>query len=571
MHVQYLVIMLLILVILMFIFKLWVFSNKAKAKKHTVLDLILIITAFALLTYSYYTVYLGKKEHFADTSNTSALNKILSIIGIQNAVNTTADIQRVADNIAALNSDYNESLTQIQNGLTVYYSTFSKMSFPKSSRTWYNISPFFSTPDNSCPDVRIEDTHAMFTQIPNYSRETGFTIGSTAIQGPQSHQLGITGNGSFSVFFALKFSVLNQDAKVPYELVKLYANTPNNNGLSISIPSRNVAHVGNSYGINLEVTLGTQVFTASDPTTNQALLMLNTSFTYLFILVKDNLQLSLYMYPNIDNLSTNPQARFTLINKAAVNPSQDDILLSNRAMMFNRNQNVFGNLYSLGFYNKPLDDSHISMLFLHLQTEIHKSNQLLKDLASQIQLLQTQIDDAKACKYNAAVCEACKDVKDWTNISSIILGGSDECLGQIDSYCTANPKSELCTCWDSSNSLSKTTQCQNYVNIFRKNKVFSPDNVDKDTLDIIKSKNGLCSCSELETLKDLIRSNITQNVTATKEFERKRRPPLISENIYTINQKDIEYFEKMGVNDYFMGSKKAKEIPADYIVDNPFT
>lgn len=466
-----------------------------------------------------------KKEHYLDVNPTS-LDKILSLLGSQNS---SKEIN---------NKITDEDLSKIVSGLTIYYTSFSTKSYPRNAKIWYNISPYFdaSNPEKSnCLETIKEDTHALFSQNTSYSRENGFTIGSTNIIGPKSYQLGISGNSSFTIITTIRFNAFDTNKKnnKTFDILTIPANTNNNIGLNLFF-NKLVTQVGNMYGTNITLLYGTQTVNAEDPVNNNKLIMINPNFIYFIALVKNNLDISLYLYPNIDNISTSPQNSSKIIKSWKIDPSED-VLFSNKELLVNRNKNIHGNIFNFGIYNKALDENTLSTIFLHTQAEIHKTNQVLSNLAYQINQLQNEVTKAKACPYNETVCKACKSVNDWTNLSNIITSGSSECHKLIDEYCTNNVKNNLCMCWDNTNSISQTQECKNYVNIFKKLKI--------DDIETIKEKNNLCPCTDNKNNDLLLLSEISTEKHLVSPIQ------IIDDN-YTINQDDIKEYENYVVNFY---------------------
>lgn len=487
------------------------------------------------------------KEHYVDSSggeSVTQLDKILQLLGSQNTSLSAQDITN------SKKSNNNESIDKIMNGLTVYYTAFNTRSFPKNAKTLYNIAPFFTSDRTTCLETDIEDTHALFSQSISYSRENGFSIGAASVVGPKAHQLGISGNSSFTIITTIRFSAFDTNKKnnaKPYDFLSIPANTRNNNGINLEFTSQ-ITQIGSSYGTNIELTYGTQKIQAIDPSTNTKLIMINPSFVYFLVLVKDNLDISLSLYPNIDNLSMNTQSGIRIVKSWKIDPSED-VLFSNKELIINRNKNIYGNLYNFGIYNRAIDDNTISTIFLHTQTEIHKTNQILSNLAEQINKLQEDLDKAKACPYDESVCKACSNINDWTNSGNIIMNGTNNCHTEIDKFCSKNPKNSLCVCWDPNNNMSHTQECKYYVNIFKKVKPLETD------IEKLKETHNLCPCTT--TLKmggslevqDQLESQIKG--TSNNKDDVPERHQVIIDDKYSVNQDDIAIYESYEVTNYY--------------------
>lgn len=516
--------------------------------------------------------------------STQSINKIFSLLGIQDAMNSTTN---AVTSTNVLTNDYNEILQSIVPGLVLYYSAFSKSSYPKPSLYWYNISPFFTEPDKSCPEVRIDDTHMRFLMEPSYTRDSGFSLVSNSIVGPKCHQLAIKGDDAFTIFMTIRFDtfITKENIKTKsginrttvtgesnniiedlssYELFKLYANTINNMGVTVYIDD-NIEPLGTTVGVNIVCEYGSQPpIVATDPNLglSNSMIYINPTHTYMFVLVKKQTRIALHMFPNIDNIAMNKQSKITLLDQEI--DVHESVLLSNKNLVINRNKNIAGQVFNFGIYNKALEESELSLLFIHTQTELHKTNKLLVDLAAQITNLKSQMDKSKMCPYNTPVCKVCDTIKDWTSISSIITQADEDCLAQIDTYCTANPKHEHCVCWNPQNALSQTQQCKNYVNIFKNNKVITPDSIDTDTLALIKRNNNLCSCADIELLKQFVKD--------LKDQEKNKitipKPPQLSTE-YKIDPDALAFYESGNLDNYITKESKMK-IDDRYLVKDPF-
>jgi hypothetical protein len=118
-------------------------------------------------------------------------------------------------------------------------------------------------------------------------------------------------------------------------------------------------------------------------------------------------------------------------------------------------------------------------------------------------------------------------VTNWNDISDIILNGGAECMNKINKFCTNNQGSSLCTCWNSSSALSKTSSCKAYTSIFSGtgDTCIKVESIDNDTLNKIKSIYNL----------------IDQPTQIAKSV----LPPKVINNEYTINSSDIEVYNKI--------------------------
>lgn len=415
-----------------------------------------------------------------------------------------------------LNGNYVESVNAIsyENALTLYYSVFSSTSIPAANtRTWKNIAPYFKNESNAktCK-LGYEDTHLQFGDIPYSNRFVGLELVSNNITGPESHQLGIQGNGTFSAFMVVKFNAFSANNTKPYELFKFYGNTVNNNAVSLTVHPQPfvttptqlptpvvvtsedsttqritlpVVTPPNVFNVQMELTFATQVIPVS----------VNGSFTvpltvgkpYMFIVTKSNTKITMEMH----DMTTKTNTVIKLVDADLTDPT---VLLSNKRMTINNDRNLNANIYAFGLYNMFLLDS--SFLHTHIYQELSKLSESFLSAAKNISLFQETIDATKACPYGEDVCKKCQ-IDDWTDFQKVITS-SPECRQAVDEYCSKNIGDPRCKCWDPSNT---TSECKSYVNIYRAKACLQVDNIDLETLAQIKKKYNLCDCGDMDKIK----------------------------------------------------------------------
>lgn len=476
------------------------------------IDYIFAIIGVLILFYSLFFVnnckIIVSKEEFVNS-----IEGVLDLLGSQD--------KKTSKNLAE-NIKNNEDINSFSRNLTIYYSAFSKISYPHNTKRWLNISPYFSSPQNICPDIKIQDTNAEFSDIPSYSPDNGFALGLNKITGPMSHQLGINANDSFSIFFSMSFNEFLQNEPNDLILLKLYANTETNNGLSMVINKDYTIQSNGTVLLNGTLSFGNQTETLAIP-------QITPEYIYLFVIIKQGHNLIINMYPNVGDLSST-YSRYSTLGTFQVN---GDVLLSNKEMIINNNKNLQAHIFNFGIYNKAITTQTISAIYTNLQTQIQKYSQVLQDLNSAISKLNKKIEDIKKCPYDDNVCKTCNNIKDWTNMTNIILNASPECLSAINEYCSKNPGKEICSCWNPSNVLSQTSACKSYTSIFNGGKCITPDNLDSNTLDIIKSKYKFCNCVDIE------KSKITPVVVP--------KPKIINQS-FNVNSTDIDLYNSLPIH-----------------------
>lgn len=390
---------------------------------------------------------------------------------------------------------YEENISYINHGLTLYYSAFSSTSYNPAQgnqgdlRKWYNISPFFKEADkNTCAIARYAESHMSFYGTPTFSKQDGFVLGSNFLTGPMSYTLGISGNTQYSIFVFIKFGGISISTK-DIEVFQLFGNTQNMNGVRMYITGNNVESKTNSAQVNLYLGLGDATVFQCKAVVNSGSIELQYGKPYLFIMTNNNSNIKMAMYDSSDG------NKIDLIN-APVTSQMFDISFSNKNMLINQYKNINGNLYSFGVYNKVMADNDMLNLQKHLFSQIQVLEPKVLERDRVIESLTADIKTMKACPFDPTTCEACKSVTDWTDINAIMTTRDARCLEAIDKYCTDNPSHAMCKCWNSNDNAYTTTQCQNFRNIFADKACVDINNIDRIELSRIKSKYGLCTCQE---------------------------------------------------------------------------
>ena len=395
---------------------------------------LVIVIATALIIYLIYT---RNQEHF---DQYDFINKI-----------STLDVPNK-------NTIYRENIDDISKGMTIYYSAFCHSSYPLEGNVVYNIG------GKSSNKLQFSESSA---NIQNFSRSNGFSLGNDVFSGPSAQDLGIAGSTSFTIFFTANMKEFVKNKKKDFVLFTIPANTPNQNGISLYF-SHNVSELSNLHGTNLCVSFGSHVKKSEDLSTKSHVIMINPKYTYLFVVVKSNLHISLYMYPNVNSFIT--QDSVLLIDKWKIDP-KEEVFFSNKKMLLNPFHNVYGNFFNFGIYNYDLNETQIQSIYNHTQIEFMKNDTMIRNVTSQISKLKNENEKIKSCPYDSDTCAVCNKVKDWRNPMDIVSQGGLLCKDAINSYCSVNNKHDLCVCWNPDSILNSTDECKSYVNIFKKKDV----------------------------------------------------------------------------------------------------
>jgi hypothetical protein len=453
-----------------------------KTNVYNIFDLIIIFFSVVMIMYALYFIY--KKNHMESF-----------------------------DQNATTSNDTPEDFSKFSSGLTIYTSTMSKKSYPTPTRTWYNISTFFDYTEGACQPIKTSDTNFNFSYVPAFNASNGFLLGNNMIIGPMCHQLGITANDSFSIVMSFKFNEFVRDPENDLELIRLYANTQNNNGLAMYIDKSYTIENGNLVTCKMFLEYANLKFQLETP-------VINTSYTYMLVIIKNTFAMKAVLYPDIGDLASTSSLKHVLVTTPLDRTL--DVLLSNKELVINRNRNIPMNIFNILIFNKAISDFNINDIYAHFQNFLHQSNELMINFNRQIETLRSQLEQGKTCPYDSATCKLCSTITNWNDMMEIVTKGTPDCLKAINNFCKNNPKHPKCLCWDSQNSLSSTETCKAYVSLFSK---------DVD-IEKIKKEYKLCPCGEN---------------TCDQKPPEPQKPKLINNSYDVIGKSDIQLYNELPV------------------------
>ena len=480
----------------------------------------------------------------------------MGTIGTQGNTENNGNLEKVMNSISGPSGNASTNFGKYGSGLVLFYNSFSSKSYPRNTRKWLNIAPYFPTdlevqPTQACPgQVLLKDTHLYFTETPGYSKSGGFLLGKNKVVGPRSHELGINANDSFTFAMLLKFdgftyssgsggAVLQEtsrgreveSAANSVELLKLFANTPGNNGLDFGYGyAAPVTGGQNMTQITMYIHYGQKQF-------NSATVTVNTGFVYLITIIKTMGSIQVNLYPNVGDIASTPQLFNTLLSLTIGDIEDDtDVLLANKEMQVNGTSNAQVHLFAIAVWNRSLPDFVVADFYNAFQAELQKSNETLRNLAGQISNLQREMMASKQCPFDESTCSLCSGVRDWRNTTDLLQNGGDACLRKINAFCSANPTAvpSFCSCWNPANALSKTTSCQSYRAMFTGNPLVIND-IDTDTLSLIKSQFDLCAC------------NTCNQGSLSSSSDQKEDLPVLVPPIPHAQKSDLDYYNDIRV------------------------
>lgn len=405
------------------------------------------------------------------------------------------DVENVLEKYKQM--DLEEDISDIQNKLVVYLTVFNKTSFNNMGKTWNNIAKIKT--DGTCDAG--DNSSFTFEMAPVFSRRNGLYLGNNRMVGPLSSAIGIQFHNTFTIVFACKHGNLlvdHQNSEI--ELIKLYANSPNNNGLSLFIQKGSVQNDNNTQTGTLMLQ-----YANTDPhickvDKDHSYINFDKDILTFYYIVKDTDNVRVLMMNENSNVIVQI-LKFTITNT--------DINFSNKEIVINRLLNWNGNMFNTAVYDRALSDEQVSNFYTHCMNEYLKNidPNFIKMLDQYNDTLRV-LRDLLKCPYDKTVCEACQSVTKWSDITQV-LSSPLQCKKSINDFCANNTINPLCKCWDTSSSIYKTENCRIYRSIFSGERTSAFESLTAEDLDYIKNKYGLIYPHECPTL--IKKPNFIQN------------------------------------------------------------
>jgi hypothetical protein len=419
--------------------------------------LLFVFLIIYILWYIYYTY---------SNNDIDVLFVVLLIISLTVLISTILDKMKGRSFESFVNNipiptelSVHENLDNIKDGLVSYWSTFNETSYNGSNKI---------INDNIDPNKKY-----ICSISPTFDAKQGFFLGTNVINGPMCNELNIAFKDTYSIIITCRHGKLKNETN-DIEIIKLFANSPNNNGLSLFIRKDSIAEYN-------DIQQGDLVLQFADR--EDVVLRKNASDTA--INLDKNDIITYFIIKNMDHVKivsmNDSEGTIRQLCRIEITPS--DITLANKELVINRNGNWNANLLSFGIYNKALTDEQISSYFAHQMknyniSNIEDYNLLIHNYNSIIQTVK----DVVKCPFDANICANCIDVKDWTNPTDIVLS-SDNCKSAINNFCIQNQTHSFCKCWR-----SNTQACTNFTSIFKKSNQSIIDNFEKNDISYLKEK-----------------------------------------------------------------------------------
>lgn len=397
---------------------------------------------------------------------------------------------------------------------SIYLTMFNKSSYPESGNEWINVA--YKEPLEECK--RVNNKKFMFENTPIFSKKGGIMMGTNRLFGPYSNNLNISLQSTFTIYFTCKHGDFVHNPGKEIELLKLYANSSDNNGLAFFIEGGSIAMNNNVQSGNLKFK-----FTDTDNTTTCLLNAADTSFTF------DKINISMYfIVKDVDKIRILYMlGGSSVINQIAlINIQETNSTFSNKELIINRFQNWKGSLYQLGVIPEAISDNNVSNIYKHSYSEYQKAtNQDFLDLTNDYNAILDQLKNYTNCPYDQTVCSTCNTVTKWNDMNQVIASPI-ECKDAINTFCKINTKHPLCKCWDTTYSGYQTDSCKLYRNIYSpQGRIY--DNITQDDLLYIKEKYNLLKLEDCPktTGGGCVNEKLIKNTYTEYDFDKLKIKP----------------------------------------------
>jgi len=410
------------------------------------------------------------------------------VVTLQYSFCKTYLVERFIDTTTSKNVlDYkqeilNEDVTDISDRLKTYLTIFNSSSINGTTRVWKNIAPSTS----------VQQSFTFFTDAV-YDKKNGVYLGQNSVTGPFSSDLKIQFTNTYTIVIACKHgNLMVNNTNSEMELLKLYANSPNNNGVSLFIQAGSILNSNNSQVGNLLMQYGNDEPRPCLASTTDKLINLDKDILTFYFIIKDTDNVRVLAMREGSN-----QATISTILKFTV--SNTTTTFSNKEMVINRLKNWNGNLFNFAIYDTALSDDNVSKLYTHVMNNYYLyKDQAYSSMMQKYNDILAAIQNMTKCPFDGSTCKTCPSVKNWADVNQL-LNTPNTCKKSIHQFCSANPTHPACKCWDTNDSMYASDACRLYRNIFTNDKSATLDSMTDDNIGYIKNKYGLIYPTECPT------------------------------------------------------------------------
>lgn len=353
-----------------------------------------------------------------------------------------------------------EDYKPISKNLLMYYTTYNSLSHTYGTKIWRNV---IDTNATKTGELQC-NTSMYFDLLPSFSKIAGFTLGPNKLTGPYSNTLGINYRGQYSLMLIFKHGNLRNDATASnkIELVKLWANSPNNNGISLYIEPGSLDVINNTQFGKLMLQYADYSPVHCKISETDELLPIDSNVLCFIFVVKDDDKIKVQYMTEKSN---------TIVTLAEFNVATTDITFSNKEIFINRFNNWNANLFNFGIYKVALTDVNISNIYQHIKNLYLKTiDPNYKPIVDTYNETITKLNKYIQCPFDEKTCTACKDVAEWNDINQI-LSASFGCRKAISSFCKKNTSHSFCKCWNTKLPEYNSTNCKVLRSLFENDKM----------------------------------------------------------------------------------------------------
>lgn len=376
-----------------------------------------------------------------------------------------------------------ENINVISKNLIHYYTAFNIESYKKGNLYWKCLVN---------PASLLQ-----FSDVPTFTPASGISLGPIRIQGPLSHTMGIVYNNPFTMTLAFRHgNIRSAIEKTNMEILKLYANSPNNNALKLYID-------GNSIKIVNNIQFGKLMFQLAD----YEPVPCKISPADEYISMAENTLCILSLVRSEDSLRILYATEKDQVMKevAKLNVAASDITFSNKEMYFNRSRNWNASLYTFALHNVALGDVDVSVLFEHIKSLHAKFNDPhYRPMVAKYNRTLSKLSSYVNCPFDEDVCRKCKGVSEWNDVTQL-LNAPKECGIAINDFCKKNTTHPMCQCWNASSTLYSSKGCKMLRDIMGSDKqTFSY--LTPEDIEYLKVKYGLTDAKACAKAKQKLRT-----------------------------------------------------------------
>jgi hypothetical protein len=331
-------------------------------------------------------------------------------------------------------------------------------------KTWRNLAANAPSGSMYCADGSVASSDLRFNRVPsimdNDLSRPSFLLGAgTSLEGPPSHQLGLDGDRSFTIFFIARVTVPLNSAGRATDVVQIFANTSDNNGFSLSfLPAPSIVGVRVGAGRMIEGR------SPSDPSRGGAWTP-NADHFHLWVVSKTFTDVRVQAV-DLESKTLEP----VTVLQDTISESVGPIIISNLPMRINKRLNWSAGLMMFGMGAKRVETGDVIMLANHYRSIFRDLDPEVLAFKARIKEMGDRLARQQACPFNEAVCVACDGVADWS-APDWYLSANEGCLRAVDSFCRANPSHPRCKCWATSGDSSfeggaDAARCRRYRAVF---------------------------------------------------------------------------------------------------------